>query len=129
MTQPIWIERSALETLHGRSLQEFGGPSGIRDDNMFESALARPKNVFAYSGISDIPLLAASYTFGLVKNHAFIDGNKRVAFQAMTLFLALNGYSLTPDKADAIIKIFALAAGDLNEDELATWIRANISPR
>ncbi len=129
MTEPVWIERAALEALHGRSLQQFGGPPGIRDDNLFESALARPKNLFAYTGISDIPLLAASYAFGLAKNHAFIDGNQRVAFQAMTLFLARNGYSLVADKLDSITTFLALAAGDLTEDQLATWIRDHMVAR
>jgi death on curing protein len=129
MTERVWIEREALETLHGRSLQQFGGPPGIRDDNLFESALARPRNLFADTGIGDIPLLAASYAFGLAKNHAFVDGNKRVAFQAMTLFLALNGYSLVADKADAITTFLSLAAGDLSEDELAAWIRGHMVAR
>jgi death on curing protein len=129
MNDPIWIERKSLEDLHGRSLQEFGGPPGIRDDNLFQSALARPKNVYAYTGINDVALLAASYAFGLAKNHAFIDGNKRVAFHAMILFLALNGFRLQADETDIILKFFALAAGDLSEDELATWIRDHMVPR
>jgi death on curing protein len=129
MSDPIWIDRKALEDLHGRSLQEFGGPSGIRDDNLFESALARPQNLYAYTGVNDVPLLAASYAFGLAKNHAFVDGNKRVAFHATVLFLALNGFRLQADHADIILKFFALAAGDVTEDQLATWIRDHMVPR
>jgi death on curing protein len=129
MSDPIWIKRGALEDLHGRSLQEFGGPPGIRDDNLFESALARPQNLYAYTATNDVALLAASYAFGLAKNHAFIDGNKRIAFHAMILFLALNGFRLQATDTEIILKIFALAAGDVTEDQLATWIRDHMVVR
>lgn len=100
----------------------------MRDEGLFESALSRPQNLFAYEGTTDVARLAASYAFGLAKNHAFVDGNKRVAFIAAVLFLRLNGHRLTADPAQATLAMLSVAAGTFDEDDMAAWIRKNIAP-
>lgn len=125
MSEPLWLRRDVLELLHDESIAEHGGAPGLRDEGLFESALARPQNLFAYEGIDDVARLAACYAFGLAKNHAFIDGNKRIAFIACGLFLRLNGLKLAAPQADAALTFLALASGDLSEDALAGWIRQN----
>lgn len=119
-----WIERRALELLHGESLAEHGGSAGLRDAGLLESALARPQNLVAY-GEPNFADLAAAYGAGLVRNHPFVDGNKRAGFLAVGLFLALNGYRLDASQVDATRIVLALAAGDLEEREFAAWIRAH----
>ncbi len=116
-----WIDKQALLLLHGESLAEHGGAAGIRDAGLLDSALARPQNVVAY-GNPDFADLAAAYGFGLAKNHAFVDGNKRAAFLAVGLFLALNGYRLLATQADATLTMLALAAGEMDEANFARWI-------
>ena len=123
-----FLSRRALELLHDESLAEHGGLPGLRDEGLLESALARPHQLLAY-GQPDVAALAASYGFGLIRNHVFADGNKRVAFLATGLFLALNGQRLVTTQADATLTVLALAAGDLSEDEFAQWLRAHIQPR
>lgn len=123
--EPRWISKRALLLLHEESLAEFGGARGLRDEGLLDSALARAPNAWAYQDGSTIPELAASYGYGLARNHAFLDGNKRVAFLAIGLFLALNGCFLKAGKADAVETMLAVAAGDLDEAGLAAWIRAN----
>ena len=122
MSTPVWIDPVALQLLHKESLAEHGGLSGMRDKGLLMSALARPQNLFAYEEITDISRLAAAYAYGITKNHPFTDGNKRAAFLAIGLFLALNGYSLQVEQTEAVNTILALAAGDLNESDLAAWI-------
>ena len=128
MNEPIWVRRDVIELLHTQSIAEHGGADGLRDEGLLESALARPKNLFANEGVEDPSRLAASYTFGLAKNHPFVDGNKRAAFIAAGLFLRLNGYRLIADQAQATLVILSVAAGSFGEDELADWIRKNIEP-
>lgn len=123
--EPIWLEKTALIALHDRSLALHGGPSGIRDEGLLESALQRPQNRFFYEGETDIAVLAATYAVGVAGNHPFVDGNKRAAYQAMILFLALNDRPLQPDRLDAIKTMFAVAAGEIDIDRLAAWIRLN----
>ena len=129
MSEPVWIDRRAIELLHDESLAEHGGGTGLRDEGLLESALARPRNRFGYEGITDVALLAAAYAFGLAKNHAFIDGNKRIAFIAAALFVRLNGAHLGADQVDAYNMTVALASGEIGEEEFAVWIRANIRPK
>ena len=117
-----WIDRRALELLHDESLALHGGASGLRDEGLLESALARPLNLAAY-GSPEVWDLAASYGVGLAKNHAFVDGNKRAAFLAVGLFLALNGYRLTAPQADATLTMLAVAAGQMDETTFARWLR------
>ena len=123
-----FVSRRALELLHDESLAEHGGRPGLRDEGLLESALARPHQLLAH-GEPDLAALAAAYAFGLARNHAFVDGNKRVAFLATGLFLGLNGQRLVTTQADATLTMLALAAADLGEDELAQWLRAHIQPR
>ena len=123
---PKWISKRALLLLHEESLAEFGGARGLRDDGLLESALARPQNIHAYNSASTTAELAAAYGYGIAKNHAFVDGNKRAAFLSIGLFLSMNGYRLIADQADAITVIMGVAGGEANEIELATWIAANV---
>lgn len=123
-----WINRQALLLLHDESLAEHGGASGLRNEGLLDSALARPLNVALYSD-PDVAGLAASYGVGIAKNHAFVDGNKRAAFLAVGLFLVINGYRLVTTQADATLTMLAVAAGDMDEGALADWIRAHIQPR
>ena len=110
---------------HAAGLAEHGGPEGLRDSGLLESALARPKNLFLYETEVELSRLAASYALGIVRNHPFVDGNKRVAFIAMALFLALNGLRLKADQVDAYRQIYRAAAGELTEEQLSSWIDAN----
>jgi death-on-curing protein len=123
-----WIDRRALELLHNESLAEHGGASGLRDEGLLESALARPLNVAAY-GEPDVAELAASYGVGLAKNHAFVDGNKRAAFLSVGLFLGLNGQRLRVRQVEATLTMLAVASGEINEASFADWIRTHIEPR
>ena len=118
----IWIERAVILAIHDIQLAEHGGGSGIRDVNLLESTLARPINLAAY-GQPDAPALAAAYGYGISRNHAFIDGNKRTGFVAAELFLRLNGCQLTAPDADCVLTMLAVASGDLTEDEFADWLR------
>lgn len=125
MSRWVWLEPQVLLAAHDEQLAEHGGASGIRDENLLESALARPQNLAAY-GKPDAARLAAAYAFGLAKNHPFIDGNKRISLIALESFLALNGFELIADDAQSVLTILALAAGDLDEDQLAAWIRTHM---
>jgi death-on-curing protein len=128
MNEPNWVRRDVIELLHTQSIAEHGGADAVRDEGLLESALARPTNLFAYEEVRDASRLAASYTFGLAKNHPFVDGNKRAAFIAAGLFLRLNGYRLIADQAQATLVILSVAAGSFGEEELTAWIRKNIEP-
>lgn len=123
-----WIDPQALLLLHGESLAEHGGLPGLRDAGLFESALARPQNLAGY-GMPDLFELAAAYGFGLARNHPFVDGNKRAAFLATGLFLALNGYRLVTTQLDATQTMLALAAGELDEAVFAAWLRTHCTAR
>lgn len=123
-----WIDRHALVLLHDESLAEHGGSSGLRDGGLLESALARPRNLAAY-GAPDFAELAAGYGVGVARNHPFVDGNKRAAFLAVGMFLALNGYRLTSTQADATLTMLAVAAGDIDEPTFAAWIRQHSRKR
>lgn len=124
MNGPRWLSLDEVTTAHDKQLRRFGGPAGLRDAGALESALGRPRNRFAY-GDSDLASLAASYAFGLARNHPFVDGNKRVAFLGMMMFLRLNGVRFAPDPAAAAAIILSLAAGEVSEQSLARWIRDN----
>ena len=122
-----WISKRALLLLHDESLAEHGGATGIRDEGLLESALARPENLAAYSerGEPDLAALAAAYGYGLAKNHPFVDGNKRAAFLAVGLFLALNGQRVVASQTDATATVLALAASEITEAAFAHWLRAH----
>lgn len=124
--EPRWIDKRALLLLHEESLAMFGGARGMRDEGLLDSALARPVNRFLYEEVDSLAQLAAACGFGIARNHAFVDGNKRAAFMAIGLFLARNGKRLRAAQVDAIETILALAAGSLDEPALARWIAANL---
>ena len=124
----LWIEKQALLILHDESLAMHGGASGMRDEGLLDSALARPLNLLAY-GEPDYVDLAAAYGVGLAKNHPFVDGNKRAAFLSVGLFLVLNGYRLTAGQAEATLTMLSVAASDIDEAAFAAWLRNNAKPR
>jgi len=124
MSEPIWLDVHEVIDMHAEQLEMFGGPEGIRDQGMLESAIARPLNGWHY-GESDLATLAAAYAFGLAKNHPFVDGNKRIAFHAMMVFLHSNGIAFAPEPAHATAIILSLAAGEVSEESLTRWIRDN----
>jgi len=126
--EPKWVSRKALEILHGRSLAIFGGSPGLRDSGLLDSALARPRQVFAYAESSSLAALAAAYAVGICRNHPFVDGNKRAGLLAALVFLETNGYRLAIDDmqatVDTIRTIEAVASGDIAEEDLTRWIAA-----
>lgn len=124
----VWIDPRVLLAVHEEQLAEHGGAGGTRDLGLFESALARPRNLALY-GAPDAADLAASYGCGIARNHPFIDGNKRTAFVAVELFLALNGQSLVADDAECVLTMLAVASGTLDEAAFAAWLRSNMQAR
>ena len=124
MSEPIWLTVEDVVDLHSEQLAIFGGPPGIRDRGMLESALGRPINQWNY-GQSDLAALAAAYAFGIARNHPFVDGNKRAAFAALLVFLRVNGVRFAPEAGQATIAILDLAAGEISEEGLTRWIRDN----
>ena len=124
-TAPRWITKAAVLLLHEESIATFGGARGLSEEGLLDSALARARNAHAYHPEKSIAELAATYAFGLAKNHAFVDGNKRAAFLSIGVFLAINGFTLNAAQPDAIRTMLAVANGDLDEDALASWIQGN----
>ena len=122
--EPKWMTYEQVIAIHARQLRRFGGAPGLRDEGMLRSALERPHNKWLYeqSGLAE---LAAAYAFGLAKNHAFVDGNKRAAFMAMMIFLRKNDVLFAPAQAHATAIILSLAAGEVSEESLTRWIRDN----
>lgn len=127
MKEPLWILPAALMAVHDAQIAEHGGLEGIRDENLLESALAHPRNLFLYESPSVFDL-AAAYASRIVGNHPFIDGNKRVGYVAMRLFLVLNGYDITAPPEEKVRVIMGLAAGDLSEKELSGWVMSKATP-
>ena len=123
MTEPVWLSRAVIETLHTNQIREHGGQPGLRDGGLLESALARPRHVWEYESGADLQALAADYAFGLAKNHAFLDGNKRIAFVAMNVFLILNGMEIEAPEAEVVATMVGVAAGTIDRDGLAGWLR------
>ena len=122
--EPLWITYQQAVAIHGRQLRRFGGAPGLRDEGMLRSALERPINKWR-SEQAQMDELAAAYAFDLAKNHAFVDGNKRIAFMAIMVFLRKNGVAFSPDPAEATTLILSLAAGEVSEQSLVRWIRDN----
>ena len=125
MGEPVWLPREAIILLHEESLAEFGGLPGLRNEEGLESALARPRNCHAYEGIEDSFRLAAEYAFGIMRNHPFLDGNKRGGFLAAGVFLALNGWSIQGDETEVANACLLLAGGEWGVAEFAFWLREN----
>jgi death on curing protein len=123
--EPRWLSRLVVDAIHNDQLREHGGLPGIRDENVLESALPRPQQKWHYAEDTDLATLAAAYGFGLVKNHPYRDGNKRIGLLAIATFLGINGHDLRATDADVVTQIFALADNRVSEAELADWIRAH----
>ena len=121
MKEPKWLRKDVVLAVHQKTLREQGGLSRIRDMDILESALARPINTFQSAVEPNIHQLAAAYGYGIVMNHTFNDGNKRVAFYASVGFLRINGFALTATEVEAAATFLELAAGQITEEELATW--------
>ncbi len=127
MAEPIWLDPRIIEAVHDWLLAEHGGGPGLRDEGLLASALARPRQLAAY-GQPDLCDLAAAYAAGIVRNHPFVDGNKRTAFVAAYVFLARNGLKLTASEASATHSVLALAAGEMSEAAFAAWLRESTHP-
>lgn len=125
--EPRWLSRLVADAVHADQLREHGGLPGVRDDNVLESALARPQQRWHYERQVDIAGLAAAYGFGLVSNHPYRDGNKRIGFLALVTFLGINGLDFEAPEAEVVTRMLTLADGKLSEEELADWIRSRIS--
>jgi len=119
-----WLAIDRVVAIHQRQIAEHGGGDGVRDIGLLESALARAQNILAYVPDADIARLAAAYAFGIVKNHPFVDGNKRTGYVVMETFLIKNGFELKATPADKYLTFIRLAEGSLTEDEFAEWLRA-----
>jgi death on curing protein len=126
VSDPVWIDERDALALHGRLLALDGGATGVRDEGLLQSALARPQQIHAYGENPDIVELSAAYTAGIVRNHPFLDGNKRTGFLVGILFLEMNGYRLTASEEDAAQAVFGLAAGKLDEKAFTDWLRSNV---
>ena len=124
MNKPCWVPESAVRAIHGELTAEHGGIAGLRDSGLLSASLSRPQHLFNYSD-PDLFDIAAAYAYGLAKNHAFVDGNKRIALAIIDVFLRLNNYKLVAVEVDAVIKINDLAAGIETQESIAAWIRAN----
>jgi death-on-curing protein len=123
----VWVVPAAGLAVHAEQMAEHGGGDGVRDAGLFESAMARPRNLALYEE-PDVAALAAAYAFGIARNHPFVDGNKRTAAVVCETFLMLNDYRLGATDAELVVAILALAAGDMSETDLADWLRSHISP-
>ncbi|MCP9931172.1 type II toxin-antitoxin system death-on-curing family toxin [Cyanobium sp. AMD-g] len=126
MAEPRWLPRLVIEAVHLDQLREHGGLRGLRDEHALEAALARPRQRWNFEPESDLATLAAAYAFGLVKAHAFHDGNKRTAFLAAVIFLGLNGVDLVAEEEAVVQVMLALAAGECSERALETWLRSHL---
>ncbi len=127
MDKPVWLRRRDADAIHFDQLQQHGGISGVRDENALESALGRPRNRWAYQPDSDLAALAAAYGYGLATNHGYNDGNKRVAFMAMYVFLGLNGWEIEAPEPEVVQVMLAVADGQLDEDRLGDWLRDHMT--
>lgn len=123
MKEPRWLSATFVLSVHADQTRQHGGSLGLRDRGLLDSALSRPRKRFAYESGSDLCDLAASYGFGNARNHPFVDGNKRVAFQAMYVFLGLNDLRIDASEEEVVGLILALASGGLEEPDLASWLR------
>jgi death-on-curing protein len=125
-TEPRWLSRMVVDAIHADQLREHGGLPGVRDENVLESALARPRQKWAYGASPDLAVLAAAYGFGLVRNHPYRDGNKRIGFLALAAFIGINDNELDTTDEDVVTTMLALADGRLTEAELARWVRDHL---
>ena len=129
MNEPRWLSMLVNLAIHSDQVREHGGSPGVRDKGLLESALDQPRNRLGYESDWDLTTLAAAYGFGIAKNHPFVDGNKRIAFQAMYVFLGINGVTIVADEEEVVRLVLALASGELSESELGAWLRDNTAQR
>ena len=127
MKEPVWLDRLIIEAIHFDQIRAHGGLPGIRDENALESALARPLNRWAYDAGCDLAELAAAYGYGLATSHPFNDGNKRVSFLAMYVFLSVNGLEIEADETEVVDLMVAVASGRCGEEDLSDWLRKHVS--
>ena len=127
--EPRWLSRVVVDSIHNDQLREHGGLPGVRDENVLESALARPQQKWHYHDEPDLPMIAAAYAFGLVKNHPYRDGNKRIGFLAMVTFLGINSHVGDATDGEVVAEFLGVADGSVSEDELAVWIRQHLAKR
>jgi death on curing protein len=125
--EPQWISARLAVAIHDRQLAEHGGSSGVRDMGLLESAPARPQHAYTY-GEADLPALAAAYAFGIARNHPFVDGNKRTAYVVCRTFLLINGWDFSDRLEERYAAMIGLAAGEIDEDEFASWLRERVHP-
>lgn len=128
MDEPLWLNRTIVEALHADQVREHGGQLGMRDPGLLDSALARPQHMWTYEADADLAKLAAEYGFGLARNHAFLDGNKRVALAATNVFLILNGFEIEAPEPEVVNMMLRLADGRLRRSRYAEWIRSHMVP-
>jgi death on curing protein len=127
MQEPQWLKESVVDAIHLRQLAEHGGMAGVRDPGLLSSALARPRNVFAYiRPLQDLATLAAAYAFGIIKNHPFVDGNKRTGYVLCRTFLQINNFDIDATDVEKYQAVIAVAEGSMNEEQFAEWIRIHL---
>ena len=126
MKKPVWLLKPAIIAVHDMTIVRFGGADGIRDEGLLEPAIARPISIYHYDDTTDVAVLAAAYAAGLIRNHPFVDGNKRIGFMVAYMFLDLNGATLEADEVSATAMTLSLAASDVEEEDYARWLSANI---
>jgi death-on-curing protein len=126
--EPTWLDRTTVDAIHFDQLQKHGGRSGIKDENALESAIARPRQKWTYNSDADLFVLAAAYGFGLAANHAYTDGNKRVAFMAMYTFLGINAWEIVAPEPEVVQLMLDVVARTRDEDALAAWLREHVEP-
>ncbi len=127
--EPVWVAWATVLAIHQQQLKEHGGSSGIRDRNLLESALARPRQIYNFADDPPLSQLAAAYAGGITRNHPFLDGNKRTAFVVMAVFLARNGWRFQAPQVDVVLTMLAFAGGSLEEEQFAEWIERSIARR
>jgi death on curing protein len=126
--EPTWVPRTAIEAAHADQIRAHGGQLGLRDEGLLDSAIARAQNRWRYEPDSDLATLAAAYGYGLIKNHPFLDGNKRIGFVTANMFLILNGHEIEAPEPQVVDITLRVADGSLEETEFATWIRSVLVP-
>lgn len=127
MTEPVWLLKSAVIAVHSMMIARFGGTAGMRDEGLLDSALVRPVNIYQYDSDANVAAMAAAYAAGIIRNHPFLDGNKRTGFMAAYVFLDLNGATLRADEISATAMTLSLAASDIDEQDYALWLEQNIA--
>ena len=127
--EPTWLTRTVIDAIHTDQIREHGGLPGVRDENALESGLTRPRQKRQFMDSADVPMLGAAYAFGLVRNHPYRDGNKRIGFLAMVTFLDLNGYDFSATDEEVVTQIVALAEGSVSEAAFTDWVRQRSAKR